>query len=194
MYEDGVFVTSQDMSFIGDINNGSPFRIGADIDGDYNYNGAIEEVRIWNKVLSQPEINNWKCNPINNTHPSYSDLIGYWSLNEGTGNIANDQSILNNDGSITNPTWSDLNSIVTFDNTPRIPDIAVTALDWLCIDPQNYWNLDGFSWTDTLSAIVNIVDNTPGSIRSTIFNSCPEDTIYFHPALDLSDFLLNEEI
>ncbi len=194
MYEDGVLVTSLDISAIGDISNGSPLRIGADIDGGYDYTGAIEEVRLWNGLITPAEINTWKCTSIDNTHPSYNNLIGYWPLNEGSGNLANDISALDNDGIITNPNWSALDSVVTYENTPKITDIAITALDWLCLDLQQSWNLDGRSWIDSSTTIMATADEVPGSLRSTINNSCAEDSIYFHPILNGSDFVLTSEI
>lgn len=194
MYENGVLVDSANMSSIGNIDNGAPLRFGADINGAYNYSGAIEEVRIWNGVLSNTDINNWKCNSIDNTHPRYSDLIGYWPLNEGAGNIANDLSPNTNHGNISLPEWSALDSTISYDQTPRITDISITAMDWLCLDIDNNWNLDGKSWIDSFPTVRVINDDTPGSLRSVINTSCPEDSIFFHYSLTGNDHLLSREI
>jgi len=194
MYEDGVLIDSLDMSTIGDIDNGAPFRIGADIDAGYDYSGAIVEVRIWKGLVSATDINNWQCSSLDSSHPSYSDLIGYWPLNEGSGTIANDLSLLDNDGTITNPTWSSLDSIVTYDSTPRITDIAITALDWLCMDIEDSWNLDGRSWLDTFSNVSVLTDGNIGSLRSIIDNSCSEDSIVFDSNLDGLDIPLSKSI
>ena len=194
MYEDGLFVTSLDISSIGDIDNGAPFRIGADIDDGYEYTGAIEEVRIWNGLVPAIDINTWKCNAIDNTHPNYNDLIGYWPLDEGTGSTANDLSGLDNDGTITSPIWSTLDSVVSYDNTPRITDIALSALDWLCIDIEDSWDLDGKSWIGRYSEVSNVSDGNAGSLRSVIDNSCPEDSITFQLDLNGMEHILNREI
>ncbi len=194
MYEDGVLITSMDMSSIGDIDNGAPFRIGADIDAGYHYTGAIEEVRIWKSLVSASDLNAWQCSGINNTHPSYADLVGYWPLNEGSGTLANDLSPLSNNGTITNPSWSSLDSVVTYDSTPRITDIAVTALDWLCIEIEDDWNLDGKSWLDEFPTVSQLIDGDVGSLRTIIANSCPNDSIIFDATLDMADIPLSKSI
>lgn len=194
MYEDGQFITSLDMSTIGDIDNGAPLRIGADIDGDYQYTGAIEEIRVWNGLVPSDVLNDWQCSSIDNTHPSYTDLIGYWPLNESNGTIANDLSVLDNNGTITNPNWTSLDSLVSYDYTPRITDIAVTALDWLCIDIESSWNLDGKSWLANNPEVVVIEDGNLGSLRSIIDLSCPDDSIRFDASLNGLDIPLSKSI
>ncbi|MDG1099863.1 MAG: alkaline phosphatase family protein [Saprospiraceae bacterium] len=194
MYQDGILISSIDMSSIGDIDNSAPLRFGSDIDGEYHYNGALEEVRLWNGLVSESEINDWQCTPLDNTHPSYYSLIGYWPLNETQGSIAYDLSALENDGTITNSNWSSLDSIISYENTPRINDVAITALNWLCIEIEDSWNIEGFNWVDSLAIVEEVIDGAPGSLRSVIDNSCSADSIYFAPALDGQDFLLNKEI
>ena len=194
MYEDGVLISSVDMSTIGDIDNGAPFRIGADINEEYDYTGAIEEVRLWKGVIPASNINDWQCSNLDDTHPSYNDLIGYWPLNEGSGTIANDLSALDNNGTITNPTWSALDSIVSYDSTPRITDIAITALDWICIDIEDSWDIDGRSWIDSFPMVNTLIDGDIGSLRSTVENSCPEDSIIFDTALNTSEIPLSKSI
>ena len=57
-------------------------------------------------------------------------------------------------GSLTNGEWRDATVSVTktiknFDNTPRTVDVAITALNHLCIDVKTSWNLEGNSIIDT---------------------------------------------
>ncbi len=47
-----------------------------------NYNCDIDEFRIWNTNLSQEIIQAWKDKPLNNSHPNYSKLILYYSMNQ----------------------------------------------------------------------------------------------------------------
>jgi len=68
--------------------------------------GRLDEIRLWDVALSQAEINNWMCIPIDLTHPNYNNLMGYWRLNEGTGTTTTDLSINGNNGTIiNNPVW-----------------------------------------------------------------------------------------
>ena len=54
------------------------------------YPGVVDELRIWDKELSQTEIQNWMNRPLDNTHPQHTSLIAHYQLNEGSGNtVAN---------------------------------------------------------------------------------------------------------
>ena len=66
----------------------------------FHMNGRLDEVRLWDVALSQTEINNWMCIPIDLTHPNYNNLMGYWRLNEGQGTMAYDQTVNGNNGTL----------------------------------------------------------------------------------------------
>jgi len=70
------------------------------------HEGLIDEVRIWNKALSQTEIRAWMCKKLTSSHSSYSDLVGFYNFDEGTGLVLPDLSSNSNDGTLVNsPTW-----------------------------------------------------------------------------------------
>jgi hypothetical protein len=148
MYQDGLFLDQAPISNVGDITNGANLMFGTDIDFGYDYNGSIAEVRIWDEVLSDQEILDYFCDTIDATHPSFSNLIGYWKMNEGVGNQVVDETSNGNDGTITDAIWYTPDSIWTYDysNTPRIVDVSITALGHLCIPIEPSWNLDGLGW------------------------------------------------
>ncbi len=148
MYEDGVFLSQTGISNIGDITNGEDLWFGTDIDMGYDYNGSIAEVRIWDEVLTDQEILDYYCDTISSNHPSYSNLIGYWRMNEGQGTQVSDQTSNGNDGTITDAEWYVPDSIWQYDysNTPRVVDISINALGHLCIPIDPNWNLDGKAW------------------------------------------------
>ena len=74
--------------------------------------GAIDEVRIYNRVLSQNEITRLyrlqqpKFTPKPNTSSLTNGLVGYWDFEEGKGQIAYDKSGKGNDGVIWGATSS----------------------------------------------------------------------------------------
>lgn len=149
MYEDGMIVDSTDISFIGDINTNEGLSFGSDINGGYNYPGGIAEVRIWNTLLDEQALDNWHCTAIENSHPYYNNLIGYWKLNEGTGATeAIDYSSNGINGTIDGATWSSPDSVTIvydYSGTPRLTDIVPTALAHLCIPIEESWGLEGTS-------------------------------------------------
>ncbi len=75
-------------------------RIGKyeDSDEQYYFKGEIDEVRIWNTVRTQEQINEFKSTPIQS---GYQDMIAYWQFNEATGTTVIDK-ISGLDGSLQN--------------------------------------------------------------------------------------------
>ena len=72
--------------------NISKIIVGNDTGLNYNYKGLMDELRIWNKELSQTEINNWKNIAIDNSHPNYNNLVAYYKMDEGSDTLLNDLS------------------------------------------------------------------------------------------------------
>jgi len=107
LYKDGVLISSTPAN--GMITQSAQsFRLaGLDYQNDvFHMNGRLDEVRLWDVALSQTDINNWMCIPIDLTHPNYNNLMGYWRLNEGTGTISSDMSVNGNNGTlIGGTTW-----------------------------------------------------------------------------------------
>lgn len=75
------------------------FWIGYSYDNDRSFNGYISEVRLWNRVLTEEEINaenhfyklNLKDESLMNS------VLAYWKFNEGNGSTVKDHSKYGND-------------------------------------------------------------------------------------------------
>ena len=148
MYQDGLLIDSTDISAIGDITTNQGLFFGTDINSAFDYSGAIAEVRVWNTLLTNPTIQNWNCLSLENSHPNYTNLIGYWTMNEGIGSLeAIDYSSNANNGTINGATWVNPESIFVYDytSTPRLTDVPPTVLEHLCIPISIDWDLDGKS-------------------------------------------------
>jgi hypothetical protein len=116
------------------------------------YRGDIDELRIWNKELSQEEISEWMHRSLDPSHPKYGNLVAYYPLSEGEGNAVMDHSTFAQSADFVNPPqWNftrgnELNRIFklpaerpqiqilsgdyTFSNMPE------TVLDSLVIPPH----------------------------------------------------------
>jgi hypothetical protein len=165
LYTDGVFSSEEDISGIGAIDVGSGWFFGSDILGAYSYSGAIAEVRFWHGVLSNETISDWHCSPLDAAHPNWGSLQGHWALTEGAGlEVSNDASS-GLVGALQGTDWQQPESLITFDysNTPRIVDLAVTAMDHMCMDINPNWNLDGISWIDGCNSL-----DFPGAHREEL--------------------------
>lgn len=162
MYQDGVLLDSADISGIGNLTTSTGLFFGSDVNGTYNYSGAISEVRCWNTVLDESTIQSWYCAAIDTSHLNYSNLIGYWKLNEGgMATTVTDYSTGMNDGVLIGPSWVSPDSIVMYDYsaTPRIADVPVTAVTHMCIPIDPSWSFDGVSLIPSCSVNVNPIDS-----------------------------------
>lgn len=64
--------------------------LGKDADLNSNYKGKVNELTVWNKELTTADIKSVMNKPVDATHPFYSNLLGYYRMNEGTGLTVND--------------------------------------------------------------------------------------------------------
>ena len=75
--------------------------------GSRLFDGQIDEVRIWNQALSNATLRAWMCKKVDNTHPNYANLAGYWRMDDGTGNTLSGSAGTTINGTLTNgPTWA----------------------------------------------------------------------------------------
>lgn len=84
--------------------NNDPLNIGADFPGVEEYwQGFIDELRIWNKPLKQVHV---QAAMHGHSSPMASALVGDWTFDEGSGDVAYDRSRFRNDGTLSgNPKW-----------------------------------------------------------------------------------------
>ena len=169
LYTDGVFSAEEDISGIGNLDVGEGWYFGSDIDGGYSYTGAIAEVRLWHGVLDDATILDWHCSALTEAHPAWEALQGHWQLTEGAGTDIGSAANAELTGTADGTLWQVPESLIIFDysNTPRIVDVAVTALDHMCvtIDPAN---LAGISWIDGCNS-ADVFDTDRCFIDARIF-------------------------
>ena len=91
------------------------------------FNGKIDEVRIWNVSRTQSQIQSTMNTILTSEYYSTSDsgLVGYWRLDDGTGQTAEDLSFFSNNATLgtsanpeaSDPQWVEANIlIVNVDN------------------------------------------------------------------------------
>jgi len=112
-YKDGVLI--QENNYDGTIKTGtSPLYIGQQ--SSAYFNGLIDEVRIYGRALSAEEIR-YQYN--------HGGPVAYWKFDEGSGAIAKDSSLNNNDGAISGATWisGKYGNALSFDGADDFVDI-----------------------------------------------------------------------
>ena len=103
LYLDGIIVGS-DISQSAFMSSNTDFCIGITswnlVD---DFNGKIDDPCVWDRVLTQSEIQNYmNCPPTENE----SGLVGYWNFEEGEGETVIDLSGNGNDGTINEEAYS----------------------------------------------------------------------------------------
>ncbi len=101
------------------------------------FNGKIDEVRIWHRVLPAAEL---MANMNKHIDPATAvDLVSYWRFNEGTGmNSIDLQS--GNDITLNSNIW-DIS--VPFNQVPPTPIISFNGLELIASSSDGNWYLDG---------------------------------------------------
>lgn len=70
-----------------------------------NFDGQIDEVRLWNAALSPEQIAQWMCVKLSKGHPHYNSLKANWRFDEATGSSIGDKSSFGNDGTSYSTNW-----------------------------------------------------------------------------------------
>ncbi|WP_421977987.1 BspA family leucine-rich repeat surface protein [Roseivirga seohaensis] len=118
--------------------NDSQYSLGQEFDNandSDHMNGDMAEISIWNEVLTGAEIREAMQAKINNGHPKYANLVGYYSVfgdcDDDTA-VLKDHSGKGNDGVMVN------GLTVDFQNVQSIP--GFNAIDWY---EHISWKKDG---------------------------------------------------
>ncbi len=132
LYLDGNIVGSKSKSGLIDSNPNIDAWIGKN-PGSNNraWEGLIDEVRIWNVARNQAEI---QANTDIELTGNETGLVAYYSLNEGTGQTANDASPNNNTATLgssastdnADPIWQNVGANTDTPDTPVTPDTPDT--------------------------------------------------------------------
>ena len=138
-------------------------KIGSSYVGDTNFQGKLDEFRIYNRALAAGEIQSLYAQGSGTKVDSAisqpqgtgrldSGLAGYWAMDDGSGTSATDSSTNASTGTLTNgPTWTtgQIGGAVTFDGTDDYIDTNNgSALDSLSEYTYAAWiyptSADGF--------------------------------------------------
>lgn len=143
-------------------------RIGNDIPGmgSFAFHGLIDELRLWNKALSQTDVQQLMYGT---AHYQEDHLIAYWSFDEGFGTTAGDQSTYQNHGQIYGANWHT--------DTPfQERQVIGLSGNWLSVYPNPVSTEARFliNPTDQLPDYIELVD-----INGKLIQSLPVNSTYF---------------
>ena len=130
IYKDGIVQWTGNFSSGQSFGSGGTLVFGQDQDalggnfqGYQAFSGNLDEVRIWNRVLSPIEINN-KINSC--LYPTLENgLSYYWKFNEMVGNYTNDLTLNGINGLINGPSWSIETPIINCSSCPSMDTVQI---------------------------------------------------------------------
>jgi hypothetical protein len=99
-------VKKEQKSFSNSPNGGTDNKLsmGSWINSMYFLNGQLDEIKIWNRILTDEEIKFYYKHSVD---PTSDGLVGYWPIEELDGTILSDLSPYKNNATITNGSFSD---------------------------------------------------------------------------------------
>ena len=125
-YIDGVAVPTSERNnsaaYVAMENWTAPLELGCEIAGFQPFNGGLDEVRLWNVVRTQSEVQAAMLVDLTGTEPG---LAAYWRFNEGTGTTVADDSPNNHTATLFNTVaWMDGGPLATSGGDVTPPDIT----------------------------------------------------------------------
>ncbi len=180
LYIDGVLSKTNTLGFYGTIVSSTYLvKIGrlADVSQfDFRgWNGMIDEVRIWHRVLQPAEINANMSTHLDTS--ATTDLVGYWRMNEASGTTLADMGSGNNTGTTVNCTWS---SSVGFSNGPMMPVITQAGpYLYSSATSGNQWYMDGNLIPSATSSGYSPTQNGAYTVVVTDSNNCTATSLPF---------------
>ena len=140
-------------------NNLDPLTLGwvpGDIDGNKGIlNLQMSEFKIWKTALPDAVIKQYACDPtMDESHPYYDYLVGYWPMVEGQGDKLEDKGPFAANFQLQGPyQWESFTDLICSPSNasvgnlvPKNSDIPTQILSWFNIARQDNWALDGRVW------------------------------------------------
>ena len=169
VFTDGKFNAQHINNWVWDnVSNGAPLRIGRIAGNDNNTPDLlISNLQIYNTALENSDVAALSCLPrIDSSHPFYANLIGYWPGDEAAGAIIKEKTgkYANANFQLAGPySWRDFNEVSPnvcppspasyFRLVPNSIDVPFQIFQWMGIQPDVEWSLDGRGWPPVYSII-----------------------------------------
>ncbi len=140
------------------------------------WSGKMDEVRIWNRALTQSEIAtnmNRHVDPI-----AVTGLEGYWRFNDGSGTTVADLGSGNNAGILVTGAWS---ALVPFTGGPVTPIVTQNGQNLFSNSPTgNQWNLNGLPIQGETGTSFMPGQNGSFTVTVTDINGCSATSAPFN--------------
>ena len=93
------------------------------------FGGILDEVRIWSVALDESTLRRWRDLEMDPSHPAFTNLIGYWRLDEGSGTTTVDSSSRGHHGTLQHgPVWVTPGAPINVLSNPVVVTLPVSEL------------------------------------------------------------------
>ncbi len=171
---DGIFVGTKPANIMREKNY---LNIGSKIGNDGFFKGKLDDIRIYNRPLTQTEINNTKNRSVSKTE---SGLVSYWKMDEGVGIKVFDNTTI--------PTVANIFGATFSNDKPEVYSSGITDVTgYYVIDGINYSQTEGFRATpmknfEFNSAVeFNAADKSYGNLTDFDMPDTSTVEVLFHP-------------
>ncbi|MNQ75088.1 Type I phosphodiesterase / nucleotide pyrophosphatase [compost metagenome] len=160
LYTDGLQVATGNVTGAKDLSTSNPLTIGhKNIDGSRNLDFYAADIEYFNVALDAATVKDNIALKDVTKHPNYTNLIGYWPLDDGGGAVINNSAptgynfLMKGSG-----TWDALGNDIPVSRTPQNindgtlsvvatgADVTALAFYWLRVPVKSDWGLDGVPW------------------------------------------------
>lgn len=157
-YTNGTFNNELEITGSGSLANSNALKLGylnGQGHGEPDY--YVTDIRFFKLAVPDGVIGQYSCETsIDQSHPSYNFLVGYWPATDGNGDKMIDLSSQARDFKLQGPyVWENFNDLICPPSTsslallvPQTTDIPAQMVNWLKIANNQQWALDGRVWLD----------------------------------------------
>lgn len=157
-YTDGLFNNEVDITNSGSLANSNALKLGyLNGTGHGEPDVYITDIRFFKTPVPDAVIRNYSCETsIDQGHPYYNFLVGYWPATDGNGDRMVDLGPQARDFKLKGTyAWENFNDLICPPSAstlaifvPQTSDIPVQIINWFKIANKQTWNLDGRVWLD----------------------------------------------
>ena len=157
-YTNGSFNNEFDITGSGSLANSNPLKLGfLNGNGHRSPDVYVSDIRFFKFSVPDGMIGNYACQTsIDQSHPYFNFLVGYWPATDGNGNIMADISSQAHDFKFQGTyAWENFNDLICPPApetlaifVPQTSDIPAQIINWLKIANKQTWGLDGRVWLD----------------------------------------------
>jgi len=157
-YTDGTFNNEVEITGSGSLYNNNALKLGyLNGQGHGEPDAYVTDIRFFKTAVPDGIISNYACQTtIDQTHPNYNFVIGYWPATDGIGDKMIDLGPLARDFKLQGPyVWESFNDLICPPSAstlavlvPQTSDTPTQIINWLKIANKQSWGLDGRVWLD----------------------------------------------